>query len=67
MLGNVKRKNLIDRLILNEKRIESIRSSINEIKKFKSPVGKTLASWRRPNGLRIKKSYNVNRCYRSYI
>tara|TARA_B100001741_G_C16548791_1_gene598215 strand:- start:838 stop:2079 length:1242 start_codon:yes stop_codon:yes gene_type:complete len=52
---NVKRKNLIDRLILNEKRIESIRSSINEIKKFKSPVGKTLASWRRPNGLRIKK------------
>ncbi len=52
---NVKRKNLIDRLILNEKRIESIRNSINEIKRFKSPVGKTLASWRRPNGLRIKK------------
>ena len=31
---NVKRKNLVDRLILNEKRIEGIRHSINEIAKF---------------------------------
>ena len=32
---NVKRKHLVDRLILNEKRIKSIMDSINEISKFK--------------------------------
>tara|TARA_B100001093_G_scaffold504194_1_gene559652 strand:- start:7178 stop:8419 length:1242 start_codon:yes stop_codon:yes gene_type:complete len=50
-----KRKNLIDRLIINEKRIEAIRYSINEIIKFKSPIGKILSQWNRPGGLRIKK------------
>ena len=39
---NVMRKHLVDRLILNKKRIESIRHSINEITKFKDPVGKVL-------------------------
>ena len=34
-IKNVKRKNLVDRLILNEKRIDGIRHSINEISKFK--------------------------------
>ena len=52
---NVKRKHLVDRLILNEKRIEGIRDSINEIAKFKNPVGKILESWKRPNQLKIKK------------
>ncbi len=52
---NVKRKHLVDRLILNEKRIEGIRHSINEIAKFKNPVGKILESWKRPNQLKIKK------------
>ena len=37
-----KRKNLVDRLILNEKRIEGIRHSINEIAKFKNPIGQIL-------------------------
>ena len=50
-----KRKNLIDRLILDDKRIESIRTSINEIIKYKSPLNKTLENWKRSNGLRIKK------------
>ena len=49
------RKHLVDRLILDEKRIEGIRNSVNEIIKFKSPLNKTLKDWRRPNGLRIKK------------
>ena len=49
------RKNLVDRLILDENRIEGIRNSINEIIKFKSPLNKTLEDWKRPNGLRIKK------------
>ena len=33
-IKNVRRKHLIDRLILNDKRIEGIRHSINEIAKF---------------------------------
>ena len=49
------RKHLIDRLILNEKRIDGIRNSINEIIRFKNPLNKTLEDWKRPNGLRIKK------------
>ena len=52
---NVKRKHLVDRLILNKQRIESIRHSINEIAKFKDPVGRVLETWRRPNNLTIKK------------
>ena len=52
---NVKRKNLVDRLILNEKRIEGIRHSINEIAKFKNPLGEILEKWQRPNKLTIKK------------
>ena len=54
-LKNVKRKHLIDRLVLNEKRIESIRHSINEIAKFKNPNGRILEQWSRPNKLKIKK------------
>ena len=45
---NVKRKNLVDRLILNDKRIDSIRHSINEISKFNNPLGKVLEKWTRP-------------------
>ena len=52
---NIKRKNLVDRLILNKKRIEGIRHSINEIAKFKDPIGRVLETWRRPNNLTIKK------------
>ena len=54
-IKSAKRKNLIDRLILNEKRIEGIRYSINEIAKFKNPIGRVLDQWSRPNKLRIKK------------
>ena len=50
-----KRKHLVDRLILNEKRIDGIRASINEIIKFQNPLNKTLEDWKRPSGLRIKK------------
>ena len=50
-----KRKKLVDRLILNEKRIEGIRHSINEISNFKNPIGRILETWKRPNKLNIKK------------
>ena len=52
---NVKRKHLVDRLILDSKRIDNIRDAINEIAKFKNPIGKVLEEWERPNKLRIKK------------
>ena len=52
---NVKRKHLVDRLILNDQRIEGIRNSINEIIKFKNPIGNTIEKWTRPNKLKIKK------------
>ena len=52
---NIKRKHLVDRLILNDKRIEGIRHSISEIAKFKDPIGRVLEQWQRPNKLKIKK------------
>ncbi len=52
---NVKREHLVDRLVLNDKRIEGIRHSINEIAKFKNPIGKVLEKWSRPNKLTIKR------------
>ena len=54
-IKNVKRKNLVDRLILNEKRIDSIRESVSQIIKFKDPLNRVLEKWTRPNGLQIKK------------
>ena len=46
---------MIDRLKLNTKKILQIRNAIKKIIKFKDPVGKTLSSWKRPNGLIIKR------------
>ena len=54
-IKNVKRKNLVDRLLLNEKRIDGIRHSVNEISNFKNPIGRVLEAWKRPNKLNIKK------------
>ena len=47
--------NMIDRLTLNKEKLFQITKSIQEIIKFKDPVGKVLSSWNRPNGLIIKK------------
>ena len=52
---NVKRKHLVDRLILNDKRIDGMRYSIREITKFKDPIGRVIEQWQRPNKLKIKK------------
>jgi glutamate-5-semialdehyde dehydrogenase len=52
---NVKREHLVDRLILDAKRIDGIRHSINEIIKFPNPINKTLEKWKRPSGLEIRK------------
>ena len=52
---NLKRHNVLDRLILNEKKIDAIINSINEIKKFPNPIGKVLESWKGKNKLNIKR------------
>ena len=46
---------LIDRLTLNDKRIEQMASSLREIARLEDPIGKVERMWRRPNGLLIGK------------
>ena len=45
----------IDRLMINENRIDGIVKSLEEIINIKDPVGIILSEWNRPNGLKIKK------------
>ena len=49
------KENLIERLILNEKKLSLIKNSIKNIISLKDPVDNILEKWRRPNGLFIKK------------
>src|SRR6056300_854216 len=48
-------ENLINRLILNEKKILDIVKSLKEIIKLKDPTDLILEKWTRPNGLSISK------------
>ena len=57
------RDSMIDRLRLSNNKITQITNSIDNIIKFKNPLEKTLSSWKRPNGLVIKKKINTNRYY----
>ena len=49
-------ENLINRLQLNNYKIDQIIKSINNIAKLRDPVDVTLEKWKRPNGLVIKKT-----------
>ena len=49
------KENLIERLILNEKKLSLIKNSIKNIISLKDPVDNILEKWKRPNGLFIKK------------
>ncbi len=44
---------LIDRLTLNEGRIEGMAKGLEEVAELADPVGETIAEWTRPNGLHI--------------
>ncbi len=44
---------LLDRLLLDEKRIASMAQGLRDVAGFPDPVGKLLAEWERPNGLKI--------------
>ena len=48
-------KNLLDRLAVNQKKLNDIKNSINKIIKLKDPIDNTLEKWTRPNGLKISR------------
>ncbi len=58
-LAEAKRRDLssslIDRLTLDEKRIEAMARGIEEVAALPDPVGRVLATYRRPNGLVIER------------
>jgi glutamate-5-semialdehyde dehydrogenase len=45
----------LDRLTLGDRAIDSMAHGIETIRKLKDPVGSVMASWRRPNGMRIER------------
>ncbi len=45
----------LDRLSLDPDRVEAMAAGLDAIRKLKDPVGTVLASWRRPNGMRIER------------
>ena len=49
------KNNLIQRLILDDKKISNIIGSIKKIIKLKDPTNRILEKWKRPNGLNISK------------
>ena len=45
----------LDRLALKGRAIEAMAGGLEAIRKLKDPVGSVMASWRRPNGMRIER------------
>lgn len=48
-------KAMLDRLLLNPKRLQAIAGAVREVADLPDPVGEILTEWTRPNGLRIVK------------
>ncbi len=48
-------ENLVDRLTLNQKKLEEMQASIQKIIKLGDPINKVIERWERPNGLIIKR------------
>lgn len=46
---------MLDRLLLNEERIEEMAVALEEIVEIQDPVGHVIEEWTRPNGMRIQK------------
>jgi len=49
------KESLVDRLLLNDKRIDSIIEGINIVIKQEDPIGKVQSGWTLPNSLQIEK------------
>ncbi len=45
----------LDRLSLDEKRLDAVAKALLEVAALPDPVGEVTATWRRPNGLAVKK------------
>ncbi|SNR89391.1 glutamate-5-semialdehyde dehydrogenase [Desulfurobacterium atlanticum] len=48
-------KAMIDRLLLNDKRIKGMIDVLYDVAKMEDPVGSVIKMWKRPNGLKIGK------------
>jgi glutamate-5-semialdehyde dehydrogenase len=46
---------LLDRLQLNDGRVEAMARGLDDIERLADPIGKRLAQWSRPNGMRIER------------
>jgi glutamate-5-semialdehyde dehydrogenase len=46
---------MIDRLVLNDSRIEQMADGLEKIATLEDPVGTVMAEWKRPNGLKIQR------------
>jgi glutamate-5-semialdehyde dehydrogenase len=46
---------MLDRLALTDERIEAMAKGVEEIAALDDPVGRSMADWERPNGLRISR------------
>jgi glutamate-5-semialdehyde dehydrogenase len=46
---------LLDRLHLNDERVEAMARGLDDIERLADPIGKRLAQWSRPNGMRIER------------
>jgi glutamate-5-semialdehyde dehydrogenase len=46
---------MIERLTLDQKRIQAMADGIRQVASLEDPVGKVIAAWTRPNGLHISK------------
>ena len=45
----------LERLRLDERRIEALAAGIDAVRALPDPIGRTVAEWQRPNGLRIQR------------
>jgi glutamate-5-semialdehyde dehydrogenase len=58
-LARAREKNLapalLDRLALDATRLEAIRTGLEAVTRLEDPLGRVLAQWDRPNGLRIER------------
>ncbi|MBT8441719.1 MAG: glutamate-5-semialdehyde dehydrogenase [Gammaproteobacteria bacterium] len=46
---------MLDRLLLDEERIEAMASGVEQVAALDDPIGQVIADWDRPNGLRIQR------------
>ncbi|HEX6995537.1 MAG TPA: glutamate-5-semialdehyde dehydrogenase [Gammaproteobacteria bacterium] len=46
---------MLDRLALDEKRVEAMAAGVDAIAALPDPIGRVIAEWERPNGLRIQR------------